>query len=156
MNPDNVVRPQLLNQTLGKDFVYALVLLPPVAFISGERRTIVEQRPEGLVAEPVIKTGHTFFGQENRRHLKMLLAVTPDCFLVFGCNSRSRPAEPQIIGRGAVIPLASREVTCKSGCDSSRAGTEDRAVLPHRRGKRQTVRHDNQAHGSILARLWEK
>ena len=74
VDPQDVIGPQRGDDGVGEGAIYLLVLLPITFFVPREGGKIMEQRPDGLVAEAKIEAVHAFFRQKNRGGIELLAA----------------------------------------------------------------------------------
>ena len=71
MDPNDIPVLNRIQDSLTEHFVH-MPVLPPLFFIErGVSREIVEQRPDGPVAEPVIELLHLLAGEKNRERVEI-------------------------------------------------------------------------------------
>ena len=66
LDPDDILRLQDLEQRVAEFLIYLLIRLPEFLFVGCVGREIVEEGPNGLVAESPIELLHVRMGQEDR------------------------------------------------------------------------------------------
>ena len=139
VNPQHVVRAQRVHHRLAENAVDVPVFLPVLLLVMRQHRKIMEQRPDGLVAETEVKPVHAFFRQKKRAGFELLFAISPHRRLMFGRNTRAGPAHPQIIKPLRAVQRLAVEITPQPGRQPARAGFELRRAFLKRHRERQTV-----------------
>jgi hypothetical protein len=71
LDPHQIIRLENILKRLKIYFVYILVGIPVVSIICHITRQVMEQGPDGSVAEPEIKLIHLFFGEKDRVSLQV-------------------------------------------------------------------------------------
>ena len=94
VNPENVVRAQRIHHRFAEDLVDVPVFLPVVLLVMRQRREIMEQRPEGLVAKTEVKPIHALLRQINRTGIEFLFGISPHRCLMFRRDACASPAHP--------------------------------------------------------------
>ena len=99
VNPDDVIGPGHLHHGIAELLVYPLVDVPCLLVVVCVVIEVVEERPERVIAEPVIVVFDVVRGEEDRVALFPLERLDDPVFLLFllSLNVHTRPADPEAL-----------------------------------------------------------
>jgi hypothetical protein len=99
VDPDGVVGPGHLHHGVAELLVHPLVDLPRLRIVVCMEVEVVEERPEGVVAEPVVVVLDVIRGEEDR--VALLFCEHPDnpifLFFLILPDVYARPADPEAL-----------------------------------------------------------
>ncbi len=143
LHPHAITRLDQAFQFVGEPLVALHVRLPLPGVIHGIRREVVQQRPQGLVAEPVIEIVSLVSAHENRPAAVRAHRTLTHVRLFLGRNVSARPANPDTLQ--VVLAFFTLKVGPQCRDQASRAGLE--AVAAARvfgEAEREAVADDDQ------------
>jgi archaeosine-15-forming tRNA-guanine transglycosylase len=99
VNPDDVVGPGHLHHGIAEPLVHPLIDLPRLRVVVCREVEVVEERPEGVVAEPVVVVLDIVRGEKDRVALLFSEQIDDPVFLLFllPLDVHAGPADPETL-----------------------------------------------------------